>query len=282
MNYNLERSFMRVVQLLCAVFFLVFNLSFSMGQEEDIVVLVRADDMGSSRSANYACLESFEKGIVKSIEIMVPCAWFEEAVQLVKDRKEIDMGVHLTLTSEWTNIKWRPLTYCPSLTDSDGYFHPNINSLKNSDWKIEEMEQELRAQIELAKRKIPHISHLTEHMGCLSFSKETQDLLKRLAAEYGLKVKDNTLIPFPGWSGADLTIYEKQAHLLKAMQELQPGRYLLIEHPAYNDFEAQGMGHVGYENVAEDRIGVLKAFTNEDIIRLIKERNIKLISYRDL
>ena len=273
---------MNILRVFCLFIFFVFQQNYSLGQDAEIVVLVRADDMGSTRSANYACLESFEKGIVKSIEIMVPGPWFEEAVNLVKDRKEIDMGVHLTLTSEWTNLKWRPLTHCPSLVDSDGYFLQNTHLLSKSNWKMEEMEKELRAQIELAIKKIPHISHLSEHMGCLSFSKEAKGLLSKLANEYGLIVKDSELKPFPQWSGVKVTAAEKQANLLSAFQQLKPGTYLLIEHPAYDDFEAAGMGHVGYEQVAKDRIAVLKAFTDKPVMELISKRKIKLISYKDL
>ena len=260
-------------------------------QDAPVRLLVRADDMGASRSANFAAIEAYEKGIVRSVEVMVPCAWFEEAAMLLNDRPSLDVGIHLTLTSEWSGVKWRPLTHCPSITDDDGYFFsfvwkndrlPDAASIIESAWDIGEIEQELRAQIELGLKRIPHVSHLSEHMGCLSFSEVTKELLKKLASEYGLSVDLESVLPFPRWSGSTVAASEKAGNLLGEMERLTAGTYLLVEHPAFDNMETQGMGHVGYENVAEDRAGVLMALTNEGVRNKIAQRGIRLISYRDL
>ena len=80
-------------------------------------LVVRIDDMGSSHSANVACIDTYRNGIARSVEVMPVCAWFPEAVRMLRDNPGLDVGVHLTLTSEWENVKWRPLTNCPSLVD---------------------------------------------------------------------------------------------------------------------------------------------------------------------
>ena len=90
-------------------------------------LIVRADDIASSRAANIACMQTALDGITTSIEVMVVCPWFPEAAKLLNDNPTIDVGLHLTITSEWENIKWRPLTNCPSLTDANGYFYPMIS-----------------------------------------------------------------------------------------------------------------------------------------------------------
>ena len=100
-------------------------------QEAVPSLIVRADDMGSFRSANIACMEAFEKGIETSIEVMVVTPWFPEAARLLRENPGIDVGLHLTITSEWDNIKWRPLTSCPSLVDSNGYFFPMMTANPN-------------------------------------------------------------------------------------------------------------------------------------------------------
>lgn len=69
---------------------------------------------------------------------------------------------------------------------------------------------------------------------------------------------------------------------MRALEELQPGTYLLVEHPATDDPESRAIGHKGYENVAEDRAGVTHALTSEKVKAVIKKRGIELISYRDL
>ena len=59
---------------------------------------------------------------------MPVAAWYPEAVRLLKENPGLDAGLHLVITSEWENVKWRPLTYCPSLTDENGYFYPMMGA----------------------------------------------------------------------------------------------------------------------------------------------------------
>ncbi|HNX80024.1 MAG TPA: ChbG/HpnK family deacetylase, partial [Prolixibacteraceae bacterium] len=94
-------------------------------------LIVRGDDMGSSQASNDASIAAFKNGIETSVEVMVIGPWFPEAVKLLKENPGLDVGVHLTITSEWDNIKWRPLTNCPGLTDNNGYFLPKIFPDKN-------------------------------------------------------------------------------------------------------------------------------------------------------
>ena len=134
---------------------------------------MRGDDMGYTHSGNQALIMCYQQGIEKSVEVLVPSPWFAEAVKLLKQNPGIDVGIHLDLTSEWENIKWRPLTDCKSLQDSAGYFFPMVYPNKNypgraiseHHWKIEDVEKEFRAQIELALKEIPYISHFSAHMG---------------------------------------------------------------------------------------------------------------------
>lgn len=263
----------------------------SIAQDTATRLLVRADDMGASRSANFAAIEAYEKGIVRSVEVMVPGAWFEEAATLLNDRPDLDVGIHLTLTSEWSGVKWRPLTSCASITDESGYFFPFVwkneqmphaDNIVESAWNIDEIENELRAQIELGLKRIPHITHLSEHMGCLSFSDATKALLPKLAEAYGLSVKLEGVSRFPAWSGSSVSAKDKVANLLRELDQLPAGTHLLVEHPAFDDLETRGFGHVGYENVAEDRAGVLMALTDPSVQQKIAERGIQLISYKHL
>lgn len=270
---------------------LASHLTLIAQENRAIRLLVRADDMGVSRSVNQASIKAYEQGIVRSVEVMVPGAWFEEAVVLLNERPGLDVGIHLTLTSEWNRVKWRPLTHCPSITDADGYFLPFVwkneqlpeaGSIIERDWDLGEIERELRAQIELALKKIPHASHLSEHMACLRLSDETRRLAVRLATEYGLALDMDDVKPFPSWSGNLVPTDKKIENLKNQMKRLGPGTYLLVEHPAFDDVETRGMWHVGYENVAEDRYGVFKAFTDKKVIRQAKRSGIGLIGYRDL
>jgi predicted glycoside hydrolase/deacetylase ChbG (UPF0249 family) len=259
---------------------------------DGIRLLVRGDDIGSTHAANLACIQSYREGIVRSVELMVPCPWFPEAVRLLKENPDLDVGIHLVLTSEWENLKWRPLTHAPSLVDPDGYFFPMVwpnpnlppkSSLKESAWNLAEVEAELRAQIETAIRHLPRISHLSAHMGFTSLDPSVAALVKQLAREYRLDAESGSqpLKRFPVW-GKARTAEERVAGFIKNLEALEPGTYLFVEHPGLDVPEIQAIGHKGYEDVAADRAAVTAVFTSPEVKAAIKKQGIQLISYREL
>jgi predicted glycoside hydrolase/deacetylase ChbG (UPF0249 family) len=248
--------------LLCCLFLLVVNTvnndglyAQSAAQDKDVRLIVRGDDIGSSHAANVACIRSYREGIMKSVEVMVPCSWFPEAVKMLNENPGLDVGIHLVLTSEWDDYKWRPLTHAPSLTDADGYFYPTIwprknapagTALKDADWKIEEIEKEFRAQIELGKRKVPHVSHLSFHMGCASWDPKVRELCAKLVKEYDLDINPSEagVRGFGGFGDAK-TADERIEKFVKRLGELKPGTYLFVEHPGVDTAEMRAIGHTG-------------------------------------
>ena len=255
-------------------------------------LIVRGDDMGFSHACNLASIESYEKGIETSIEVIVPSPWFPEAVQLLKEYPNVDVGIHLALTSEWDNVKWRPLTHCPSLIDENGYFLPMIwphksypgLAIRERDWKLEEIEQEFRAQIEMALRNIPQISHFSGHMGCTRFDPKVAELAQRLAKEYHLiDLGDPNLgLGRMRYDGPKHTAQQKVESFIKGLDKLENGKvYQFVDHPAYDNVEMQAIYHMGYEDVAADRQGVTELLTNEKVKAAIKERHIQLVNYHE-
>ncbi|MFN3379809.1 MAG: ChbG/HpnK family deacetylase [Runella zeae] len=270
--------------------FLTTHLAFSQ-VSNDIRLIVRSDDIGFCHTANDACIKVYTDGISRSVEILATAPWFMEAVKLLKNHPQYDVGVHLCLTSEWENLKWRPLTHAPSLTDADGYFPQFIwenKNLKNSAYllqktiNIAEVEREFRAQIELVKKYIPWASHLTAHMGCTNANAEVKALTERLAAEYRLPIQlPKGAIGVKGFGGATKSPEQKEQDLVNILKNLGPGTHYLVEHPGYDSGDMKGVGHVGYENVAYDREGVTRAFTSAAVKKVIAERNIKLVSIKE-
>lgn len=273
------------------IFFLIMVLSnsvFAQDQKSDdkIYLLVRADDIASFHDANIACIRSAKEGIAKSIEIMVPCAWFPEAVKMLNENPSIDVGAHLVLTSEWDEIKWRPLTNAPSLTDKDGYFFPviwgkadNKNCLLNNKWKINEIEKELRGQIELAQKNIPQLSHISAHMGFAGMDSKVSELVNRLGVEYHLKTeKDFQLKRMEGW-GKVQSKKEAIAKFVKNINNLTSGTYLFVEHPGLDNEEMQA---ISKNNIAEARLRVTDVFTSKEVIQALKDKGVVLVSYADL
>lgn len=274
-----------------SAFYFFFLAGFLHSQQNQIRLIVRGDDMGYSHAGNEALLKCSKEGIQTSIEVIVPSPWFPEAVHLLEENPNIDVGIHLAITSEWTNIKWRPVSDCPSLRDADGYFFPMIwpnknypgQAVKENPWILEDIEKEFRAQIELALKKIPRISHVSGHMGCTDLSDSVKALTKRLAAEYKIDIDlEKAGVRYIGYDGPSKTSAEKIKGFTKMLNKLQPGTYLFVDHPGLDCPELRAIHHIGYENVATDRQGVTDTWTNENIIQLIKQKNIKLISYKDL
>ena len=256
-----------------------------------IRLIIRADDIGSSHAANVACIRSYREGIARSVEVMACAPWFNEAVTMLNENPGYDVGVHLTLTSEWETIKWGPLTQAPSLVDEQGHFFPMTSQRKDfppntgflqCGWKIDEVERELRAQIELARAKIKNVTHLSAHMGTATCTPELRELVKRLAAEYDLPIETPGVKRTPRWGSGDMEPGQRADALAEMLGKLEPGTYLLVEHPGLDCAEMRAIGHKGYWNVAKHREGVTRAFTSAKVKRAIEERGIELISYHDL
>ena len=250
-------------------------------QAEKPRLLVRSDDMASSHAANVSCIEVATKGISRSIEIMVPCPWFFEAAQMLKQNPGIDVGVHLTLTSEWEGIKWGPITPSPSLADADGNFLAGTGDWYNKNYKMEEVEAELRKQIELAIREIPNVTHLSSHMGAPDCKPELKNLVKKLAKEYNLiyETENVSQIPNFGWDKAN-NFLEKESAFIWMLNRLEPGKtYLFVEHPANESDEMKAVGNKTMLTVARDRHWVTEVFTSELVKKIIKDRGIELIDY---
>lgn len=282
-----KRSLFTGFWLFCCI-----GISSAWSQDSGTRLLVRIDDMGFSHAVNVACIESYKEGIARSVEVIVPGPWFEEATQMLRQHPGLDVGVHLTLTSEWANLKWRPMTDAPSLVDEDGYFFPMIwpnkqfpelGYLKSKEWSLVEVEAEWRAQIELAKKKIPQLSHLSGHMGCDRVSPEAHQLMRRLAVEYGLDihVEELGVQRVPSWSGKQYNAKEKERRFVDMLRQLTPGDYLVVEHPGYDVMELQTVGHKGYENVGADRAGVTRVMLSKKVKKALQANRIELVSYMD-
>ena len=261
-------------------------------QPAPIRLIVQADDLGAAHGINVASLQAYTDGIVRTANVIVPAPWTPEAVALLRDHSDLDAGVHLAITSEWSAIKWRPLTTAPSLVDARGYFFPMVwpndklpakSSLKENAPRLDEIEHELRAQIEYAKREIPQLTYTWNHMGFDALAPEVRALTGRLTKEYGLVTPLDLGVQFAGqiYDGAD-TGAAKAAKLAAKLEGLGPGTWLIVDHAATDTPEIRAIGHPGYENVAADRSAVLEAWTSAAVKEVVRRRGIVLTNYRAL
>ena len=149
------------------------------------LLIVNCDDIGSSHAANVASERAMREGLATSATLMVPCPWAREAVERFAG---LDIGIHLTLTSEYPTYRWRSLTGAPSLRDAQGYMPRSAAEL----WAqadASEVEDECRAQIDQALAWGVDVTHLDNHMGTLQVNKDLFAIYVKLAREYQLPLR---------------------------------------------------------------------------------------------
>ena len=120
----------------------------------------------------------------------VPCPWVPEIIKYVKAHPQIDAGLHLTLNSEWSLYRWGPLagkSAVPGLCDADGYFWHSIQDTA-SHATPDEVEREIRAQIEKAEAMGLHPTHIDTHMGALVARPEFMERYLKVGVEKQIPV----------------------------------------------------------------------------------------------
>jgi len=249
--------------------------------------LVRMDDFGMCHSVNMAVKKVIESGLPSSVSIMFVCPWYQEAVDILKEHPEVSVGVHLTLNAEWRNYRWGPISgkdAVPSLVDSVGYFFPSRAKLYGNNPQLDEIEKELRAQLDRAMNSGIRIDYMDFHMGAAVQTEETRTLVENLAAEYGLamsmyfgeKYSNDTY-------GAQLG--EKSKALTTVINELEPGINLQVTHVGFDTPELaamKDMNSFGLKNMSKHREGEMNSLLSEEFRNALKENKVKSITYREL
>jgi predicted glycoside hydrolase/deacetylase ChbG (UPF0249 family) len=137
----------------------------------DKILIIIINDAGMSHAANRAVMQGLESGLTTSATVMVPCSWFYEIATYAKAHPKADLGVHLTLTSEWKFYKWGPVASkdkVKNLLDIDGNLWPHVEDVYAHS-NPQEAETEARAQISKALKAGIDITHLDSHMRTLHF-----------------------------------------------------------------------------------------------------------------
>jgi predicted glycoside hydrolase/deacetylase ChbG (UPF0249 family) len=266
------------------------------------LLIVHADDLGMAHSVNVATMKAFETGLVNSGSIMIPCPWLAEIADYAHKSPRADLGLHLTLTSEWTSFRWGPVSprdRVPSLLDKDGYFYINESeAAAHADPK--EVELEIIAQIERARALGIHPTHLDSHMGTLYQNKALFEVFLRVARSQKLPVRvakswftrpdflpgmlnpddvyiDRTLDITPSVPASDWARFYSDA-----IKNLEPGVTELVIHLAYDDAEMRGATFNHPDWGAAWRQRDFDFFTSEAFRKLLQENQVKLITWREL
>ncbi|MCM4152452.1 ChbG/HpnK family deacetylase [Arenibacter sp. N53] len=268
----------------------------------DTLLMIHADDAGLSCSENAATIEALKKGIVTSYSIMVPCPWFGDMANFAKQHPQYDCGIHLTLTCEWKHYKFGPVlpySEVPSLVDELGFFHAKRDQVKQLA-KPEEVKKELKAQIDRALNAGITPTHLDSHMYTLGLTNELLDVYREMGKEYKLPIflsdqllegvgnpdslKESDSIVHKVHIGNFNTMKSTGLEGLytQMLKNLTAGLNVILIHPAFDNMEMKQVC-VGHPNFGSQwRQMDFDFFTNPNTAALLKERNIKPITWREL
>jgi chitin disaccharide deacetylase len=266
------------------------------------LLIVHADDLAAAHSVNAATFKALETGLVNSASIMVPCPWLPEVAEYARRHPDADLGLHLTLTSEWKTYRWGGVLSkerAPSLYAPDGYLYMT-EDVAASHIDAREAEAEVRAQIERARAFGISPTHLDAHMRTLHQTRPLFELLLRVAREERLPALVSrewfARWPFlPEVLGADGIVVDRVIDINPTVaparwaeyyggliKELQPGVTQFIVHLAYDDEEmrAVALDHPNWG--ASWRQRDFDFVTSDAFRRLLKEQNVKLVTWREI
>jgi predicted glycoside hydrolase/deacetylase ChbG (UPF0249 family) len=263
---------------------------------DDRVLIIHCDDVGMSHANNEGAKEALAYGLVTSVSVMMPCAWVPGWVPYMKEHPETDMGLHLTLTSEYDHYRWTPLAgknQVPGLTDAQGCLPDNVG-LVVENATPDEVELEIRAQIDRAETMGLPITHMDSHMGTL-FRPEFIDRYVKVGIEKqipilivpavgalaekawagGLPVLDHVHSDSYNWKTTDID--EKVGLYVDAIRNLKPGiTYMIIHCTQPNDMIGIINGHRDF--LYGDYFAMIDPRTK----RAVEEEGIILTTMREL
>ena len=267
----------------------------------DKLLIIHADDLGLARSVNKATFDALEKGGVNSASIMANCKHLNEVKKYAEKKPGIDFGVHLTVTNEWKNYRWKsimPINESQSLVNEVGEFHVGIKKfVLRAD--PGELKKELQAQINKIKKLGIKPTHIDSHEGALFFKKDHF----RVYLEVGEKNKLPVFVPkgvdahfsksFPKPKNVIVikNIYmarkglkrgEWKAFYLNTIKGLKPGLSQLIVHLGYDDDEMKeiSVNHPDYG--AKWRQLDYEAVISIDFRSALEKNNVKLVSWGEI
>jgi predicted glycoside hydrolase/deacetylase ChbG (UPF0249 family) len=252
---------MRFALLLLTAFLADQPLNVRLGYPADAkLLIINADDLAMSHSENRASLAALDQKLVTSATVMVPAPWFGEVAAYAKTHPDADLGLHLTLTAEWQTFRWGPVTprtLVPSLVGPDGFFYATTEEFARNA-KLDEVEREVRAQIERAKSMGLDPTHLDAHMHALYVTPQLFAVLRKVARHYKLPIRMarneqvfrdllpyvDAADPFPDSIFSPMPDVQPAAwkdYYINVVKNLQPGVTELFVHLAHDDAEMRAV-----------------------------------------
>jgi chitin disaccharide deacetylase len=264
------------------------------------LLILHADDLAAAHSIDVASFAGLENGAVTSASIMVPTPWIAEVAAYARAHPNADLGLHLTLTSEWETYRWSSVESSDkvsSLLDAAGTF-PNDEKLVAANAKPLEVEREIRAQINRALSLGIHPTHLDSHMGSLFTTPELIATYVKVAHDYRLPflaIKGSALAaPQAGITARDVLLDaviiaspevprdQWKAFYLNAITNLKPGLTEIIVHLGHDDSELQAVtvNHEPYGSAWRQRD--YDVMTSPEFKKALQDNHVILVTWKEL
>ena len=265
----------------------------------DRVVIVHADDVGMCNATVNAFFELAEHGVISSGSVMVPCPWFSAVAAGCRGNADIDVGVHLTLTSEWDTYRWGPISTrdpASGLLDEEGYFYRNQDLWRSLDPKAARIEME--AQVDRALAAGLDLTHVDCHMFSmlavslighyvgLGFARRLPVLMTR-QPQWVARLSEAAIA---GWEEQGLPVFDHLREMplnepttrwldltKRLFDELPPGLTYLITHPATDSPELRAVAGDWRQRVAD-----FETFRNAELRSHLRRSGIEIIGWRPL
>jgi predicted glycoside hydrolase/deacetylase ChbG (UPF0249 family) len=274
------------------------NLGFS---SDEKLLIIHADDLGLSDSVNDTSMESLLKNTVTSASVIMNAEKVKEIADFSKKYPKIDLGVHLTVTSEWKFHKWGGVLSnndISSLLNSKNNFYWNKRKFTKYS-KIKELHDELQAQVDLAISMGINVSHIDSHEGALFFDPDVFKTYLKIAENNNLlafvpvqasvhfdesfpKPKHAIIIDQFFMAEAGIKHEEMEEYYLDILDNLEPGLSEIIVHFGLDNDKMKEITVDKIDYGSKWREMDYKIFNSEKFINSIKKNNIKLINYKDL
>ena len=263
------------------------------------LLILHADDLGVAHSVNAASFDALDKGAVSSASIMMPTPWVTEVATYARRHPNADLGLHLTLTSEWLTYRWGSVESkdkVPSLLDSTGTFPSEVAPVV-ARAKPAEVERELRAQVERAMALGIRPTHLDSHMGTLFTTPELIATYVKVAHDYrlpflamnttpagtpmALSPKD-VVVDAVVIAGPEVPRDQWKTFYLNAITNLKPGLTEMIVHLGHDDAELQAVtvDHEPYGSAWRQRD--YDVVTSPEFRKALQDNKVRLVTYREL
>lgn len=282
-------TFWRKISGGCFTVCFLFSLYFASAQEKPRV-LIRIDDIGMNHSVNMALEQLAASKMPLSASVMFTCPWYQEAVEILKENPQISVGIHLTLNSEWKHFRWGPVLgkeAVPSLVDEIGYFLPSGSGFLESDYKLEEVERELEAQIQRALASGVKLDYMDYHMRTAVATPELIDIIEKLASKYDLKQsmrmgeKVVTLFDVPVEEKADFML-----DILKDQLDAEKPNVVVIHvakaNPEMTALVDMNNADQNAASVAAHRQAELDLLLSQELKETVSANDLELITYADI